>query len=157
MISQSDQLEGQAKIRAQQEMDQVNERNIGKQIENAKPMPVVAGPVGPAINGVAHKHLGDDSVLLARTQHLRLKRETMGQFHSRTGIGAHQILTLTLKQLEHLYKVTQLNEKVEAPKASPIPAKFGVTCECHAADSHIDGHLAAKLPNNMVDTWIDGQ
>lgn len=156
MISQSDLLEGQAKERAMEEMSQLNEQNLSRQIRDAKPMPVVAGPVGPGMNGVARKHLGDDSVLLARTQHLRLKRETMGQFHARTGIGANQILTFSLKELERLYKVTQQQEKVEAPRAVAIPDKFKVTIESHAFDSHIDAHLATKLPPNMVDTWQDG-
>jgi hypothetical protein len=151
MISQADLAAGQAKIRAQQEMDQINERNIGRAIENAKPMPVVAGPAGPAVNGVARKHLGDDSVLLARTQHLRLKRETMGQFHARTGIGANQILTLSLKELEYLYKVTQQQEKVEPPKATPIPSKFKVTFD---ASGDLDAHLAPRLPANIIEVGI---
>jgi hypothetical protein len=149
MISQIDLAEGQAKIRAQQEMDLVNERAIGRQIENARPMPIVAGPVGAAINGVSRRVIGDDAVLLARTQHLRLKKETMGQFHSRTGIGANQILTLSLKELESLYKITQLQEKIEAPKATPIPSKFR---ETFRADGFLDAHLVKnRMPPNVVE------
>jgi hypothetical protein len=156
MISQADQQEAQAKSRAMEEMSQLNERNLTRQIREAKPMVVVAGPVGPARNGIARAVASEDKVLLDKSAPFRLKHEPLIAFFARTGVGAHQLRTLSHSELKRLIAVKLANaDDVREPKASKIPDKFRVTFD---ASGMLDAHLAKNnLPPNMLDTWIDGQ
>lgn len=150
VLTEADKLDAQKKERAVGEMEQVHDRNLGRQMEYAKthPMTIVAGPSGPAVNGIARNVVSEDQDLLAKTQRLRAKGENLLAFMARTGISLHQIINYTKRDLDNLYAVAKLNE-IPAPKATKIPDKFKVTFE---ASGDLDAHLAKnRMPANMVE------
>jgi hypothetical protein len=153
VLTEADRLDAQKKERAMGETEQVHDRNLGRQIEYAKthPMKIVAGPSGPALNGVAQKRAPEDVDLLKKTAHLRAKGESLLAFMARTGISLHQIINYTKRDIDNLYMVAKQNEMPE-PKRTPIPDKFKVTID---ASGDLDAHLAKnRMPDNIVEVGI---
>jgi len=153
MISQNDQLEGQVKVRQMGEMEKVLEKNLNRYCRDAKPMPVVAGRIGPARNGIAPSIAPEDPEFLARTKGLRLKNEGLVAFIARTGVSLHQIHTLAKDALKRLIEIKAQNaDAVVEPKrpAKLIPDNMHVTFD---ASGLLDAHLAPRMPANVVETW----
>jgi hypothetical protein len=144
-----------SKMKATEEASQRLTQNLNRQVEQAVPMQVVAGPNGPTRNGVARRRAPENPDLLAKVRPFLRKGETLMQFFSRTGISAHQLLTYTHRDLKHLVAVVEGNVAEDTgaiePKRTPIPSKFYVSVESHQTGL-LDAHLQPRLPDNMVDT-----
>lgn len=100
------------------------------------PMQIISGPALTGTReGVARARVvGDDPVLLEKTKHVRNKKETMMQFFARTGIGAHQVRTLTKDALASLVDVATKNSEYEEHSSAavffqpkPMPTRFLLT------------------------------
>jgi len=142
----------QAKQRQVDEMSARLTQNLSLQVANAKPMPVLGGMPGPAVNGVARPFVGDDPELLKRTATVRKKNETLMQFYARTGVSAHQLTTLSRREIEKLVRLAESNEDMNQPqpRATKIPAKFAVTFD---ASGDLDGaYSKPRLPDNLIIT-----
>jgi hypothetical protein len=156
LTSNEAELDRQEKARQTGEMDALNERNVGRQIRDARPMVVVAGPSGPPRNGIAQRRAEEDPDLLAKVKPFLRKGETIMQWFARTGIGAHQLLTYTHRDLKHLVAVVEGNRAEDTgaiePKRSSIPSKFRVTFD---ASGDLDGaYSKSRMPNNIVEVGI---
>lgn len=91
------------------------------------PLPIIAGANSDTIdNRLRRSYVGEDDELLARTSHVRRRKETMLQFYARVGLGAAQILTMTKSEITHFVSVAEQNEpwepKLFEPK--PLPQRF---------------------------------
>jgi hypothetical protein len=72
------------------------------------PLKVVAGPVqGPVDNRAPRPVAGEDSELLEKTKHVRLKGERMMQFYARVGLGAAQIRTMSFDEITRFCDVAE--------------------------------------------------
>ncbi len=147
----SESAAAQKLIAAMGEASFQNERNLNQQIRSAKPMAIVAGPVGPPLNGIARTVIGEDPELLKKSAPFRLKNETtVLAFIGRTGISAHQLRTYSKSELENLYRVVMSNEDtVVVPHTTGIPDKFRIT---FTSGGNIDA-VTSKMPPGIADTW----
>jgi hypothetical protein len=106
------------------------ERYLSRLIKSVTgPMPVSAGPVQATREGRPFlKSIGDDAELLEKTKHVRRPKECLMEFYARTGIGAHQVRTLSMADLNTLVETVSKNEAVQPPQAGafgrPAPQRF---------------------------------
>ena len=118
MISNESKLDAQNKERQMGEMGQRLVRSLDRQVAEAVPMPVVAGPV-VSRNGVAPSIAPQDPIFLSKTAGslispaLRLKNESLIAFCARTELSLHEIRTLPRKELERLIKIRAANRTAE--------------------------------------------
>jgi hypothetical protein len=102
------------------------------------------GPAYKATNGTEWRRAPEDPILLHRTEHVRLPRETMLEFHARTGLGASQIRTMSLEEIAHFVAVVTNprrgedaqwgggfwlppSERAAPPVPKVVPRKFSIT------------------------------
>jgi hypothetical protein len=110
-----------------------NQMTLGQHIQRlmAKvfPMPIVAGQPEPATdNRTIRPVAAEEPELLARTKKFRRPKETMMQFHARTGLGAAQIRGMSQREIENFLAVVEQNDERAAVPAifepKPRPSKF---------------------------------
>ena len=58
----------------------------------------------------------EEPILLAKTKHVRGKKETMGQFYARVGLGKAQILAMSKNEIAHFCDVVSTHERPSAPR-----------------------------------------
>ena len=143
----------QAVVRAVEEAGQRLVRNLSRQVAEAKPMPVVAGPVGPSVSGIARSVAPEDPVFAEKCKGLRKKGESLLAFCGRTELTLHEIRTKTRRELERLIALRAEARKwegVEEPKHTPIPSHLKITFD---ASGDLDGHYSRpRLPGNVITT-----
>jgi hypothetical protein len=107
-----------------------SERYLARLIKSVTgPMPVSAGPVQATREGRPFlKAIGDDAELLARTEHVRSKKEPMMSFYARVGLGPTQIRTMSKSEISKFVETISTHEDVKPPQAGafgrPAPQKF---------------------------------
>lgn len=111
-----------------------NQMSIGHHIRSlvagiVRPLQILAGqPVPPTDGRPGRAVAAEDTDLLERTKKFRRPKETMMQFHARTGLGAAQIRTMGPREIENFLAVAEQNEEREAVPGMfdprPRPSKF---------------------------------
>jgi hypothetical protein len=111
--------------------EESTDRYLARLVRNAEPMVCVAGPAPATREGrPGPKFIGDDTELMEKTKHVRKPKERLMEFYARTGIGAHQVRTLSKPALTALVQTVSANanEDVKPPQAGafgrPAPQKF---------------------------------
>ena len=125
----------EAKEKEMAESARLLDAHVARQVRDAKPMQVLAGPALSPVNGVARAVAGEDKELLEKTKGLRVKvqdplggfgkrclrDETLMEFFARTGISAHQVRTLTRRELERLHAVVEQHQVRTTPLGALPP------------------------------------
>jgi hypothetical protein len=109
--------------------EESTERYLSRVIKSAAPMVIAAGPAPGTREGKpGPKVVGDDPELLDCTSHVRATKETMMQFFARTGLGAHQIRTMSKSEITKFVATVSIHEEVKPPQAGvfggPAPQRF---------------------------------
>jgi len=108
--------------------EESTDRYLARVIKSAGPMVITAGPAPGTREGKpGPKVLGDDAELLEKTKHVRRSKECLMEFYARTGVGAHQVRTLSKSDITTLVETVSKNEDLQPPISAfggPAPRRF---------------------------------